>query len=574
MSRSYRCSEKVPPHVTRALGRYSALVRTLLYRRGIKTAAEAEAFLTPCYKEGLHEPFLMPGLADAAARIERALDAEEHIVIYSDYDCDGIPGGVALRDFFDAVGYPHVSNYIPHRHTEGFGLNTNAVAELAAAGARLIITIDCGSADHEAVAHANKCGVDVIITDHHQPPAQLPPAVSVVNPKVAGPGGGRYPFPELCGAGVVFKLIQGLIARREYALPEGREKWWLDMVGIATIADMVPLVGENRVFARFGLLVLQKSRRPGLQRLFHTRRLSQAHLTEDDVGFTIAPRINAASRMDTPEDAFHLLHTHDAADAHARVARLEKLNNERRGAVAAMSKELKRRIGQMPHLPRVIVAGSPLWRPSLVGLSAQKMVEEHARPAFVWGRDGNGTLKGSCRSDGSVSVVALMEAAGDVFLEYGGHHASGGFSVSYERVHTLSDALNAAYTSVASPRSSENEQYVVEEVLSLADADDAFAETLAPLAPFGIGNEKPLFAFLPAAPRAVEQFGRGREHLKLRFDTPRGAREAYAFFSHPGSFSHTPTPDVPLTLIGTVDSTFFMGARRTRVRITDILPAS
>ena len=214
------------------------------------------------------------------------------------------------------------------------------------------------------------------------------------------------------------------------------------MVGVATIADMVPLRDENRIFALYGLKVLRKTRRPGLQKLLRQQKVDLRYLSEDDIGFTIGPRINAASRMDNPEDAFQLLSTKDEGEADLRVAHLEKLNTDRKTAVAVMTKEAHKRLGMLEELPEVLVFGNPEWRPSLVGLVANKLAEEHNRPAFLWGKDGNGMLKGSCRSGGSVSVVKLMEVIPEIFHEFGGHHMSGGFTVKEEQIHFLSDRLN------------------------------------------------------------------------------------------------------------------------------------
>src|SRR3989338_1393322 len=379
------------------LGAYGPYLQTLLFNRGITTKAEAETFLSPSYETQLHDPFLLHDMDKAVERVLLAIKANQKTIIYSDYDCDGIPGAVVLHDFFTAAGYTNFFVHIPHRHYDGFGLSVKAVETLKAEQSPdLIITIDCGTTDIEAVAKARELGVDVIITDHHEPKDTLPEAVAVVNPKV----GTTYPFDGLCGAAVIFKLVQALIARGDFAITTGQEKWWLDLVGIATIADMVPLRDENRVLAHYGLTVLRKSRRPGLQQLLRKQKASQQHLTEDDIGFTIGPRINAASRMDTPEDAFFLL----------------------------VTKELHVRMKTIEELPDVLVMGNPDWRPSLAGLAANKLAEEYNRPAFLWGRDGNGVFKGSCRSGGGVSVVKLMNAVPELFHEFGGHHMSGGFS--------------------------------------------------------------------------------------------------------------------------------------------------
>lgn len=541
------------------------LLNQLLRVRGIATTAEAETFLKPDYNSQLHSPLLLHTMEEACVRIEHAITENERIAIFSDYDCDGIPGAVVLYDFFTAIAYSHFQNYIPHRHYEGFGLSKKAIDSLAADGVQLIITIDCGTSNIEEVAYAKEIGIDIIVTDHHEPEETLPDAVAVVNPKL-----GDYPFTDLCGAAVAFKLAQALLERGSFELTVGWEKWWLDMVGVATIADMVPLVGENRVLAHFGLQVLRKSRRPGLQQLLKKAKVSQLHLTEDDIGFTIGPRINAASRMDTPEDAFHMLSETDVTKASERVLHLEDLNTKRKSMVAQMTKELHKRLEQATDLPGVLVFGSPDWRPSLVGLAANKLAEEYNRPAFIWGTDGNGVYKGSCRSGGDVSVVTLMQEASDVFLEYGGHHVAGGFSVKDADIFTFGEKLNAAKEQLG------NDAVVAEPVqidaeLSLNEVNPFLIKQLNQLAPYGMGNKKPLFAFSNVTPSSVEVFGKTKEHTKIIFGTENGQLEAIAFFQLPDGFTKTPSIDTPHTLIGHVEQSFFMGRMQTRVRIIDII---
>lgn len=561
---SYRLADSVPASVLSALSDVSPLAARLLYNRGITDQESARTFLNPDYASR-HDPFLLHDMETAVTRILHALRQGERIVVYSDYDCDGIPGAVILHDFFAAIGYEHVEHYIPHRHFEGFGLSTSAVAKIAKTGATLLVTIDCGTADHEAIGAAASAGIDVIVTDHHEPNGVETAAVALVNPKLGG-----YPCADLCGAGVVFKLVEALIARGSFALTPGYEKWWLDMVGIATIGDMVPLLGENRVLAHYGLEVLRKSRRPGLQHLLRRARADQRYLSEDDIGFTIAPRINAASRMDTPEDAFFMLAATDEGDAGARALHLEKLNNERKGLVAAMTKELKKRIGDMAALPDVLVMGSPEWRPALAGLAANSLAETYRRPAFIWGRDGNGVVKGSCRSEGRTSVVTLMNAARDLFSEHGGHHMSGGFSVKDEHVHTFPEVLNSAYRTLGHD-AVVDEEVVIDAELTFDHVDTELVRTLDALAPYGVGNPKPLFAFNDVAPLRVEIFGKGKEHLKLVFARGDSSLEAIAFFAHPDSFAHVPEEGKPLRLIAHVEQSHFMGRRSTRLRIVDIL---
>ncbi len=541
------------------------LLNQLLRARGIDTADEAQAFLQPNYEAQLHSPLLLNDIIPASERIEEAVKNQEQIAIFSDYDCDGIPGAVVLYDFFTLLKYEKFQNYIPHRHYEGFGLSETAIDTLKKDGVQLIITIDCGTSNVAEVAYAKEQGIDIIITDHHEPEEILPEAVAVVNPKLGG-----YPFKDLCGAAVAFKLAQALLERGSYEITPGWEKWWLDMVGIATIADMVPLVGENRVFAHYGLQVLRKSRRPGLQQLLKKAKVNQLYLTEDDIGFTIGPRINAASRMDNPEDAFFMLAEQDVVKAGERVEHLEGLNLKRKTMVAQMTKELHKRLEGIEEIPDVLVFGNPEWRPSLVGLAANKLAEEYGRPAFVWGTDGNGVYKGSCRSGGDASIVTLMQAIPEVFLEYGGHHAAGGFSVKDEHIFTFGERLNDAMKALG------NEAKVTQEIqidaeISLNEVNQFLLNQLNSLSPFGTGNTKPLFAFRNVSPTSVDLFGKTKEHTKLIFGTENGQLEAIAFFQTPEQFTKTPKTDVPHTLIGHVEQSFFMGRVQTRVRIIDII---
>lgn len=543
----------------------SPITNLLLYRRGITDAEEASRFLAPNYEEHLHSPLFLNDIDAACARIEHAISAGQRIAVFSDYDCDGIPGAVVLNDFFSAIGHENLTTYIPHRHYEGFGLSVDAIDKLKEDEVELIITIDCGTSNVAEVAHANELGIDIIITDHHEPEEVLPAAVAVVNPKL-----GAYPFPDLCGAAVAFKLAQALLERNDFAVSPGQEKWWLDMVGLATIADMVPLVGENRVLAHYGLMVLRKSRRPGLQQLLKKARADQRYLTEDDVGFTIGPRVNAASRMDSPEDALVLLVEKDVEKAGERVEHLEGLNQQRKTMVAQMTKDLHKRLQELDEMPSVLVMGNPEWRPSLVGLAASKLAEEHHRPVFLWGKDGNGVFKGSCRSGGTASVVTLMQAVPELFLEYGGHHASGGFSVKDEHIFTFGERLAAAMDELGE-RAILKEPVDIDIELTLEEVTPLLIKDLARLAPYGAGHRKPLIAFPAVVPSDVQLFGKGKEHTKLLFPTGSGRLEAIAFFQTPADFTRVPEAERSCTLIGHVEQSFFMGRMQTRIRIVDIL---
>ncbi len=566
----YVLAPEISEDVRKELENYSPYLQQLMFTRGIKTKNEAVAFLNPSYEEHLHDPFLLHDMEKAVIRILKAIRDNERVAIYSDYDCDGIPGAVVLHDFFKTIGYTNFQNYIPHRHYEGFGFNVDASIKLAQEGVGLIITIDCGTTDFEATQKSIELGVDVIITDHHEPKETLPNAFAIVNPKI----GDTYPFDGLCGSGVIYKLVQALIIKgteeKILVLKAGQEKWLLDMVALATIADMVPLVGENRALAFYGLQVLRKSRRLGLQHLLRAQKANIEYLTEDDIGFTIGPRINAASRMDSPEDAFLMLSTKDENEAGALVLHLEKLNNERKGIVASMTKEVHRRMLSMSEIPEVLFMGNPLWRPSLVGLVANKLAEEYNKPAFVWGKDGNGIIKGSCRSNGSVSIVALMDEVAPFLEHYGGHHMSGGFGVSDTHIHTLGEALNVAFTALGE-KAMVHQDVVVDAELSLSDITHGFLKEQKSIAPFGMKNPKPLYLFENVSPKSVAAFGKVKEHTKLIFDTDGQAGEAIAFFMKPEDFKKVPKAGERINLYAHVEQSFFMGRMQTRLRIVDIL---
>ena len=549
------------------LKQYPELLQELLISRGVLSTSDAEAFLSPDYERHVHDPFLMKGMERAVLRVLYAIEHKEPIVIYSDYDCDGIPGGVLLHDFFNMIGYENVSNYIPHRHEEGYGVNEKAISALVDGGAKLIITVDCGITDVSPIAYAQGRNVDVIVTDHHLPGEVLPPAHVVLNPKQEGD---TYPEPMLCGSGVAFKLVQGVLSRNRFSLKEGKEKWLLDMVGLATIADMVPLRGENRVFAHFGLAVLRKSPRPGLQKLCRKMKVNQRYLTEDDIGFMLAPRINAASRMDEPMAAFRLLATLDEVEADMQATHLNKINDQRKGLVASMAREIKKRVQSRMEEREIIVTGDPRWRPALLGLVANSLVEEYNRPVFLWGREGSNLLKGSCRSDGSVDVVLLMNEVKDILIGSGGHAFAGGFSVSEEGVHTLEAELTLAYRKVKN-KSTISNSAVIDRRISIDDVTWETYKVIEKLAPFGEGNTKPIFLFPNVTINEIRRFGSDNAHLELNFLNGFGKKiSAVDFFSR-NSAHREIEQGASINLVASIEKSMFRNFPELRLRIIDIV---
>ncbi len=517
------------------LAAHDDLTASLLSRRGITSKEEAREFLSPSYDEHIHDPMLMLDMAKAASRVAEAINTNERITVWSDYDCDGIPGGVLMHDFLKKAG-ANFNNYIPHRHIEGYGVNIAGIEKLAEEGTTLVITVDSGITDIAAVARANELGVEVIVTDHHLPQEGLPPAFAILNPNAREEE--TYPYRSLCGAGVAWKLVCAVLAHGftgRDQIPLGWEKWLLDMAGLATIADMVPLTGENRVIAKYGLLVMRKSPRLGLQKLCSVARVNQRFITEDDVGFMLAPRINAASRMGNPRDAFQLLTTDFESEADELAKLLEATNRSRRAAAGAITKAVHARLENLKEsgeVPPVIVMGDPDWRPGLLGLVASGISDEYERPVFLWGREGNEGLKGSCRGGpNKVHVVLLMQEAEEgTFLGFGGHAAAGGFSVAPEEVFELSNRLNSALERLSHIDSAEEEN--ADLLLSPEQITTQLLKSFEQLAPFGMGNPKPIVALREVTIERIAWFGKSSEHLRVHIARVGEAPlEVIAFFA-------------------------------------------
>ena len=341
------------------------------------------------------------------------------------------------------------------------------------------------------------------------------------------------------------------------------------MVGLATLSDMVPLTGENRVFAHFGLKVLRKSPRKGLRELLSVLRLNRSELTEDDIGFSISPRINAASRMGVPMDAFRLFATSDEAEAATLARHLDKMNTERKGKVASLVKEVRRTVEERGER-KVIVAGNPNWRPALLGLVASSLAEDMRCPVFLWGREESVELKGSCRSGGSVDLSLMMQEARSVFSDFGGHKEAGGFSTTLEKVHLLEAELERAYEKVRSDYNS-GVSLVADAALSLDEVTARTYSEIAQLSPFGVGNHKPVFLFEQVKVRRMEQFGKEKQHLKLIFAKSDGVFvPAIQFYAKPEDFGVEPREGGVVNLLAHFEKSTFGNRTELRLRIVDV----
>ncbi len=534
----------------------------LLEIRGISDEQKTE-YLFPKYAFGNLWDF--EDMERAVSRIHTAIISGESIGIYADYDCDGIPGAVVLLDLFRAVGcVDRVHVYIPDRHDEGYGMSARGIDVLETHGVTLIITVDLGITALSEVADARSRNIDVIVTDHHAPLAEFPAAHAVVHPAKSS-----YVNQDPCGAGVAFYLVCAFLEkhRAEFGINEGWEKWLLDLVGFATLSDMVPLTGENRMLAGYGMTVMRKTRRVGLQTLFAEQRMNPDALTETDLTFTVAPRLNAASRMATPMLAFELLATSDPSRALVLVKELEKINAERKLLVARIVKEAHKKLGSR-ELPAIVVLGDLSWRPAVLGLVATKLQETYERSFFVWGESGDGLIKGSCRMLDEHHAAYLFQALPEgVLLHAGGHQAAGGFAVAKEKIHFLEEELNKAISVVDHQKEQAGSTDAIK--VSLGIATTRHLQKLRALAPFGVGNPEPLFIFENVTINSTKMFGKNKEHLECEVMDTTGRAIAFTFFVDDEMKAQF-VPGAIVSFLGTLEAGW-RGGVRIRIQETSLV---
>ena len=512
------------------------LQKEILEKKGfdLNNNKEIEKFLNPKWERDLFDHKKIKDINKSVERIKKAIDTDEKIVIYADYDCDGIPGAVILHDFFEKINYKNVSVYIPHRHNEGYGLNTKAIQKFINEKVSLIITVDIGITNVDEVKFAQDNGIDVIVTDHHLPIIDekgnqiLPNAFSIINSKQDDC---EYEEEFLCGSSTAWKLVHAFLDkyREEFNVGLSWEKWLLDMVGIATIADLVPLKNENRLLARYGLEVLRKSKRPGVQKILKNAKITQAKITEDDIGFGIAPRINSASRMAEPVHAFYaLLQNEDSLNF---ADELENYNNARKQDTKDAHKSLDY---EKFKSEKIILAGDTNWTPGIIGLVASKISEATGKTAFVWGTgEDKNILKGSVRagSDG-YNVVEIMTEAKNILENFGGHEMAGGFSLEKNNLKKFEEFLKEYATKKEKIISSDEiniqngENILTNNFINinLENINRKLFDEIKIFAPFGTGNEKIIFKLKLSDDDFVKskRFGKQSEHLEIMINGIKG----------------------------------------------------
>ncbi|HRY52365.1 MAG TPA: single-stranded-DNA-specific exonuclease RecJ [Candidatus Portnoybacteria bacterium] len=503
---------------------YNPVVLELLSRRGINTQEKIDEFFNPDYEGDLHDPFLMLGMAEAVKRITKAIENKEKIAIFGDYDADGVCGSVLLQATLAELGADISGGiYVPDRVKDGYGLNQEAIKKMKKEGVGLMLTVDCGISEKADIDFANSLGLEVVVTDHHQPGKSLPKAEAIVNPWQKKD---KYPFKELAGVGVAFKLAQALIGSSKKTKP-GWEKWLLDLVALGTVADCMPLLGENRTLVRYGLIVLAQTQRMGLQELMKVARLNpiyeieklKTNLDTYSLGFVLAPRLNAAGRIDHADLAVDLLLTQDRGEAAAMAKKINDHNGRRQKITEDIVKEIERRIaGDLNNEKKpVLFASDPNWSPGVIGLVAGKIADRHNRPAFIFSSASQGQpthLRGSARSVPAFNLIEAISACAELLAEYGGHIGAAGLELEAKNLAAFEEKINQ----IACQKLKGIDLTPVLEVdaeLKPADIDWKLFDNLEKFEPFGKNNERPLWLIKNLEVAGVRVVGNGSKHLKL-----------------------------------------------------------
>lgn len=511
------------------------LFEQILIARGLSEPADRQAFLHPDYAATKHDPFLLSEMDRAVQRLVLAHQRQEKIVIYGDYDIDGLSATALLLDAFGRFGFQHVDAFIPNRFVEGYGMTMGAVDKVRDMGAQLIVTVDCGSLCHAEIEYAASLGIDTVVTDHHNIAPTRPPAVATVNPKYTDH---NYPFRDLCGAGVAFKLVQALQTRLD-GLPEGHEKWLLDLVALGTVCDIVSLTGENRANVYWGLEVLKKQRRIGLKALMAVSGIAPESVNARHLGFGLGPRMNAAGRLDTARHSLDMLTATDGLEALAASQKLEDFNVRRRAIQDEIFTEACQQADEMADDP-VLVVSRQGWNHGVIGIVASKLVERYKKPVFIIAEQGE-TATGSARSFGDFSAADAVRAADDIILRGGGHGAAAGVTLEPAQIPAFRQRVNDFYNSL---QLSNKQQFLYPEAdVTVDDFSDITEELVAHIAqmePFGNGNPEPVLKIAQADVLSLRQMGADGQHVKLTLRDVNGTTLQVLAFNAPEEFIRQP----------------------------------
>ncbi len=557
MSQRWELRSAAPAAFFETFSGLPPLIAQLLYNRGLRDGAAIREFLTG---DALCDPSLMPNVALAARRLDKAIEDGETVAVYGDYDLDGISATALLVQGLSGLG-ARVIPHIPHRLSGGYGLKIPSLKRLRERGASLVVSVDCGITAVKEVAAAARFELDIIITDHHTPLAKLPAAVALLNPKLPG---SKYPFRDLTGVGVAFTLLRVLYAAR------GREaelESYYDLVALGTVADIAPLLGENRALVRRGLRLMNSSPRAGIRGLVAGTGLRVGQINSDSIAWVLAPRLNAAGRLVHAMSSYRILVTTDVAQAAALADKLERKNRERQQLTAsaqAQAREMALEEGPA----ELIFCGDTDFAAGIVGLVAGRLCEEFYRPAVVLSR-GWETSSGSSRSIPEFNIVAALDSCGDLLSDYGGHAAAAGFTVRNRHVPELKTRL-MTQAQAALAGVDLRPTLTVDYELPLPELDGDVFRAVGKLAPYGAANPQPTFLSRDAPVTDCVSMGAAGAHLKFKFDGGARCWEAVAF-RQGGRYAGMSRK---LDIVYNLETDYWHGEARQRLNVIDFEPAA
>lgn len=516
MEKNWVLVDPVPTEWVQQFSNVHLVARQLLWNRDVRETDAVAQFLNPSFEKDLHDPFLFNDMEKVVVRLFKAIETGEKIFVYGDYDADGVPGAAIIKSTLDALGAV-TGIYIPHREQEGYGLNSGAISYMLDNGGKIVITCDCGISNAAETDEAMAKGMDVIITDHHRIPEIIPKPFAILHPLIVGE---QYPNKFLTGGGVGFKLAQALVKRNKELgirnqIEDGFEKWLLDLVAISTVADVGKLLGENRTLVKYGLVVLNKTRRIGLQKLYDAAGIRAGTLDAYSIGWQIAPRINAAGRMDHANAAFELLMTNDVEEAQRLAQSLQASNAQRQKATEVAMKGARVQIGKVPATSYLLAAYDPTWVAGVVGLVAGRLTEEFRRPVIIGTRNESGIITASARSIGEFNIIEALAESKEFLHKFGGHPRAAGFSVADETqlgkliAHLQELAFKALHEVDVRP------SLTIDADVTLTQVDWEFVAAVQQLEPFGEANPRPKFLIHGLEVVGFDGVGNNGKHLRL-----------------------------------------------------------
>ncbi|NQV90012.1 single-stranded-DNA-specific exonuclease RecJ [Candidatus Uhrbacteria bacterium] len=573
MPKKWLIAEPITSEIQKQFPEFDRVVLQLLWNRGQQSQEQMDVFLGPDWSRDTYDPALFLNMHTAVQRVFRALNEGEVITIHGDYDADGTCGTavlfITLRDVCRSFGFDEskITTYIPHREKEGYGLSIPTIEQLSSHDkTTVVITVDCGISNKSAIDRGKELGIDTIVCDHHAMPVELPDA-TLIHPQVPGE---TFPNKYLCGTGVAFKLASALIseARAQGAeLPEGFEKWLLDLVAIATVTDVVPLTGENRVLETYGLRVLNKTRRIGIRKLLDVAGSTLGELDTVSIGFQIGPRLNAAGRMTHAQEALALLIEEDEVEASKLAMRLQEINVERQKASQEMYLEAKAQLGDVTGLS-LLVAVQEGWGAGLVGLVAGKLLGDFGIPVFVVGKEGDRYV-GSGRSIEGFDITQALHHAKDYLDKFGGHPQACGFSSHGNERFEHAVEMMKRYAAEHIDAQTLEPTIQADAQISLEDISWELFDAVQKFRPFGSGNATPLFVSRQVHVSSFATVGKEGAHLKLGLESQTGKRvEAIGFRF--GEWTQKLTLGCAIDIVFEIQVNEWNGNRSLQIRIVDL----